>query len=148
MCPRKTGKRRRPLLLRRLRSSATPPGKGIARSVRNGNPTTVTSTGRTLTVNFAKKTTPTNRGCKFGPESGRFLPAPFPRRDGAAARRKPRLLFRLSGVFLLRFAERQLDAPLFQLPPRFTRFEPDDHLPPVILSHASANANWRCPLPW
>jgi len=34
------------------------------------------------------------------------------------------LLFRLSGVFLLRFAERQFAASLFQLPPRFTRFEP------------------------
>ena len=38
--------------------------------------------------------------------------------------RKPLLLFRLSGVFLLRFAERQLSELLFQLPPRFTRFEP------------------------
>jgi succinate dehydrogenase/fumarate reductase cytochrome b subunit len=34
--------------------------------------------------------------------------------------RKPRLLFRLSGVFLLRFAERQLSELLFQLTPRFT----------------------------
>jgi len=40
----------------------------------------------------------------------------------AAASRKPRLLFRLSGVFLLRFAERQFLGSLFQLPPRFTRF--------------------------
>lgn|GEM_PF-2950497 len=43
---------------------------------------------------------------------------------GAAAGRKPMLLFRLSGVFLLRFAERQFAASLFQLPPRFTRAKP------------------------
>jgi len=40
-------------------------------------------------------------------------------------RRKPILLFRFDGVLLFRFAERQFDAVLFQLPPRFTRFEPD-----------------------
>ena len=40
-----------------------------------------------------------------------------------AATRKPRLLFRFDGVFLLRFADRQFLAALFQLPPRFTRFE-------------------------
>lgn len=40
-------------------------------------------------------------------------------------RRKPRLLFSLPGELLLRFATRQLLALLFQLPPRFTRFEPD-----------------------
>jgi hypothetical protein len=39
-------------------------------------------------------------------------------------RRKPRLLFRLSGELLLRFAERQLFALLFHEPPRLTRFEP------------------------
>ena len=38
--------------------------------------------------------------------------------------RKPWLLFRLSGEFLLRFADRQFLALLSQLPPRFTRFEP------------------------
>jgi len=32
------------------------------------------------------------------------------------------LSLRLPGVFLLRFAERQLTALLFQLPPRMTRF--------------------------
>jgi hypothetical protein len=32
--------------------------------------------------------------------------------------RKPRLLFRLSGVFLLRFADRQFTGVLFQLPPK------------------------------
>ena len=41
----------------------------------------------------------------------------------AAARRKPRLLFRFSGSFLLRFAGRQFLGSLFQLPPRMTRFE-------------------------
>jgi len=45
-------------------------------------------------------------------------------RDGwAAAKRKPRLLFRFSGAFLLRFAGRQFLALLFQLPPRITRYE-------------------------
>jgi hypothetical protein len=34
------------------------------------------------------------------------------------------LLLRLPGVFLLRLAERQFLALLFQLPPRLTRFEP------------------------
>jgi hypothetical protein len=38
--------------------------------------------------------------------------------------RKPRLLLRFPGSFLLRFADRQFLAGLFQLPPRFTRFEP------------------------
>jgi hypothetical protein len=33
-------------------------------------------------------------------------------------------LFLFSGVLLLRFAERQFLALLFQLPPRLTRFEP------------------------
>ena len=42
----------------------------------------------------------------------------------ARTRRKPRLLFRFDGLFLLRLAERQFLASLFQLPPRFTRFEP------------------------
>jgi hypothetical protein len=40
------------------------------------------------------------------------------------ARRKPRLLLRLPGAFLLRLDARELRASLFQLPPRFTRFEP------------------------
>ena len=34
------------------------------------------------------------------------------------------LLLRLPGVLLLRFADRQFCALLFQLPPRLTRFEP------------------------
>ena len=38
--------------------------------------------------------------------------------------RKPLLLFLLSGLLLLRLADRQLSALLFQLPPRLTRFEP------------------------
>jgi len=32
------------------------------------------------------------------------------------------LLFRFDGVFLFRFADRQLRGLLFQLPPRITRF--------------------------
>jgi len=47
------------------------------------------------------------------------------------AKRKPRLLFRSSGSFLLRYAERQFLASLFQLPPRITRFAPDGHSPPI-----------------
>ena len=35
------------------------------------------------------------------------------------------LLFRFDGLLLLRFAERQFWALLFQLPPRMTRFEAD-----------------------
>ena len=37
------------------------------------------------------------------------------------AKRKPVLLFRLSGVFLLRLADRLLFGLLFQEPPRSTR---------------------------
>jgi hypothetical protein len=33
------------------------------------------------------------------------------------------LSFRFDGSFLLRFADRQFPAVLFQLPPRLTRFE-------------------------
>ena len=40
------------------------------------------------------------------------------------ARRKPLLELRFDGLFLLRFADRQFLAVLFQLPPRRTRFEP------------------------
>ena len=44
---------------------------------------------------------------------------------GAAARRKPlfrfQFLLRFSGVFVLRFADRQFLPLLFQLPPRITR---------------------------
>jgi hypothetical protein len=40
--------------------------------------------------------------------------------------RRPRLLLRLSGLFLLRFDARAFLALLFQLPPRLTRLEPED----------------------
>ena len=40
-----------------------------------------------------------------------------------AARRKPRLLLRLSGLLLFRLPVVQFLELLFQLPPRFTRFE-------------------------
>ena len=43
--------------------------------------------------------------------------------------RNPMLLLLLNGLLLLRFATRQLFALLFQLPPRFTRFEPDGRRP-------------------
>ena len=81
-----------------------------------------------------------------GLESGRFRRA-HPLRDGARATRKPRLLFRLSGEFLLRFADRQFDALLFQLPPRFTRFEPCDHSPGAFLTDFVALANSSLHLP-
>lgn len=49
--------------------------------------------------------------------------------------RNPRLLLRLPGELLLRLATRQFFALLFQLPPRFTRLDPDElrsplHFPP------------------
>lgn len=53
--------------------------------------------------------------------SGRHPPA---RCATGTARRRPLFLFRLFGLFLLRFAERQFLALLSQLPPRITRFEP------------------------
>jgi hypothetical protein len=40
--------------------------------------------------------------------------------------RKPSSLLRLDGVSLFRYAERTFWPLLFQLPPRFTRFEPED----------------------
>ena len=45
------------------------------------------------------------------------------------ARRKPRLFLRLPGSFLLRLAERQLPASLFQPPPRRTRLAPGGRYP-------------------
>ena len=50
------------------------------------------------------------------------------------ATRKPRLLFRSSGVQLLRYADRQFLAELFQLPPRFTRFEPHGRSPAAFVA--------------
>ena len=45
-------------------------------------------------------------------------------RYGTKATRKPRMLNRLTGVILLRIADRQNLAVLIQLPPRSTRLEP------------------------
>ena len=45
------------------------------------------------------------------------------------ARRKPTLLFLLSGLFLLRFAERRFLGLLFQEPPRITRWPSHGPLP-------------------
>ncbi len=47
--------------------------------------------------------------------------------------RKPMLLLLLFGLSLFRFAARQLLALLFQLPPRFTRFDPLYYLYPILL---------------
>ena len=49
----------------------------------------------------------------------------FKRLYGRQARRKPRLLFLLSGLLLFRLPTVQLFALLFQLPPRLTRSVPD-----------------------
>ena len=51
------------------------------------------------------------------------------------------LLFLLSGPLLLRFAERQLFALLFQLPPRITRFEPSEAALGHFLSFFPAAVN-------
>jgi hypothetical protein len=56
------------------------------------------------------------------------------------------LLFRFSGEFLLRFAERQLPALLFQLPPRFTRSEACGRSPAIVLPPLRASAKiWPLP---
>ena len=60
--------------------------------------------------------------------------------DGAdKTRRKPRLLLRLSGSFLLRFETRVLLSLLFQLPPRFTRLRPSVAAPLHWTASASAS---------
>lgn len=74
-----------------------------------------------LELSFAGRSTASNlpdrkATCSGSPSSD--LPS------GAAATRKPRLLFRFDGVFLFRIADRQFLAEFLQLPPRFTRFEP------------------------
>jgi len=57
--------------------------------------------------------------------------------------RKPRLLFRLSGEFLFRFAERRFPLPteFIQLPPRFTRFEAPDRSPCCLIVPGGGNSN-------
>ena len=62
------------------------------------------------------------------------------------ARRKPRLLFRFSGSFLLRFADRALRGLLFQLPPRITRFAACDRSPAAILAHGGGIPNSKRPV--
>jgi len=44
------------------------------------------------------------------------------------------LLSRFDGSFLLRYAERQLSASLFQEPPRITRLEPVSRQPSTMLA--------------
>lgn len=46
--------------------------------------------------------------------------------DMVLTRRKPLLLFSFDGVLLFRLDEVQLSALLFQVPPRFTRFDPEE----------------------
>ncbi len=66
---------------------------------------------------------------------------------GARAKRKPSSLLRFVGWFLLRFAVRQFAAGLFQLPPRFTRFEPQDRSPPPVVARRSEISSYgRRPL--
>jgi hypothetical protein len=91
-------------------------------------------------MEFARVTSATRDGIVIG-----SVPGGIHRRAELEARRKPRLLFRLSGVFLLRFAERAFVALLFQLPPRFTRFEPIDHAPDIFVTLSYEIANWPHP---
>jgi hypothetical protein len=49
------------------------------------------------------------------------------------------LLLLVGLLLLLRFATRQLFALLFQLPPRFTRFEPDGRRPEFFFQ-----SRWDC----
>ena len=71
-------------------------------------------------------------------ETGRFSPMMArPLRAELRASRNPRLLLRLPGELLFRLAARQLEAELFQLPPRLTRLEPDD-LSPYFVRRAVA----------
>ncbi len=82
----------------------------------------------------------------LAPLSARGLDAtgssPLSLRSGARTTRKPRLLFSFSGLFLLRFADRQFLAELFQLPPRFTRLSPDEgpEAAPVQTEHDGGSA--------
>ncbi len=46
--------------------------------------------------------------------------------DTVLTRWKPLLLFSFDGLLLFRLDEVQLFALLFQLPPRFTRFDPEE----------------------
>ena len=63
------------------------------------------------------------------------------------ATRKPRLSFRFSGSFLLRYADRQFSAGLFQLPPRITRFRPNGRSPQILVTHACETSNpWYSPV--
>ena len=55
------------------------------------------------------------------------------------AGRKPRLLLLLDAVLLLRLATRRLFALLFQLPPRFTRFEPVDAIVTLVPCSSSTH---------
>jgi len=57
----------------------------------------------------------------------------------ALTRRKPTLSLRLPGAFLLRFADRQLTALLFQPPPRMTRFEPVSAVTLIVLYRKRAS---------
>ena len=57
------------------------------------------------------------------------------RHGSVLTRRNPWLSLRLAGSFLLRLDPRKFDASsLFQLPPRFTRFEPLLRRPKVVES--------------
>ena len=57
------------------------------------------------------------------------------------------LLFRFDGSLLLRYAERQFDAVLFQLPPRFTRFEPESAPSPPAQILSSSKTPEDCKIP-
>ena len=69
-----------------------------------------------------------------GREGRRASPSGIHPNGWARATRKPRLLFRFSGVFLFRFDARVLSAVLFQLLPRVTRSGTLDRSPSNSLS--------------
>jgi len=73
-------------------------------------------------VNRPGATIPARRLVGSGTRAEALAAAPLARPE--LARRKPRLLLRLPGALLLRFADRTLRALLFQLPPRLTRLAP------------------------
>ena len=60
-------------------------------------------------------------GCPSGTPAAPLGTAALAKRGGVLARRNPMLLWRLSGEFLLRWAERSLLGLLIQEPPRTTR---------------------------
>lgn len=96
----------------------------LERSRRSSKPATSTSRPcNTICPSRARRFRRDGTGVRSVP-SVRYPPLPAE----LEATRKPRLLLRFAGEFLFRFADRAFTGPLFQLPPRFTRFVPSDRL--------------------